>query len=97
MNDHKTTYRRHPGSFRDPSGFVFWGEDGTLYRQVNFYYREHYNYLIASGLYQHLVAEQLLIAHEEVDLHSTASKEAYRVLQPRRVPFVSYPYEWCFS
>lgn len=97
MNIHTTIYKRHPSSFRDSKGFIFFGEEGKLYRQVNFCHREHYDYLISSGLYQNLVAEHLLIAHKEVDLQLAASSEAYRVIQPHQLPFISYPYEWCFS
>ena len=37
-------------SFRDPAGFVYC-QRGDLRRQVNQVYREHYDRLIASGLY----------------------------------------------
>jgi len=43
-----------PGSFRDPNGFRFFCED-SIYRQVNGLYRDHYNHLLKSGLYQSLV------------------------------------------
>ena len=39
------------GSFRDPSGFLF-TSDGALYRQVNERYRESWDALHESGLYQ---------------------------------------------
>ena len=45
-----------PGSFRDPSGVLF-RRNGTLYRQVNNYYRSHYDKLIDSGLYEKLVKD----------------------------------------
>ncbi len=82
-------------SFRDPSGFVFL-HDGVVYRQVNHTYKEHYDRFIESGLYGALVDRGLLIPHEEVSVES-GDAEAYRVLRPERVPFISYPYEWCFS
>ncbi len=86
-----------PGSFRDPSGFVFTRGD-TLYRQVQNGYRREYDALMGSGLYQSLVDGGLLIPHtEEQDAGAAASGGAYRVLRPERVPFVSYPYEWSFS
>ena len=53
------------GSFRDPSGFLFW-QGGALYRQVNVIYREEYDYLMNSGLYEVLVSSGLLLPHEEV-------------------------------
>jgi hypothetical protein len=85
-----------PGSFRDPSGFLFL-EKGSLYRQVNQAYRESYDHLMASGLYEHLADSGLLIRHHEVQLELARTNEAYRVLKPEVVPFISYPYEWCFS
>ena len=47
-------------SFRDPAGFVYRTE-GDLRRQINQVYREHYDQLMTSGLYDELVAERLLI------------------------------------
>jgi hypothetical protein len=84
------------GSFRDPSGFVY-TRDGTLYRQVNQGFREQFEAFIASGLYQELVREGLLVSHEQVGLDLAATGEACAVLRPERLPFVSYPYEWSFG
>lgn len=84
------------GSFRDPAGFVFC-RDGVLYRQVNNIYREQYAHLMHSGLYSALQEEGLLIPHEEVGVGEAAASGACQVLRPQRVPFVSYPCEWCFS
>ena len=83
------------GSFRDPSGFLFLRE-GVLYRQVNPVYQPHYDRLIQSGLYPVLVDAGLLVPHEEVAV-AAAAPGAYKILQPERIPFISYPYEWCFS
>ena len=84
------------GSFRDPSGFLF-EQDGVLYRQVNRVYADDYDLLMSSGLYEDLVAAGLLVRHEEADTALARSADAVRVLRPERVPFISYPYEWCFS
>jgi len=85
------------GSFRDPSGFVF-KQEGVIYRQVNRCYKDDYDFLMSSGLYEHLVSAGLLIPHEEVTGVSSHSPDgAYKVLKPELVPFISYPYEWCFS
>ena len=83
-------------SFRDPSGFVF-EREGVLYRQVNRSYAADYDRLLSSGLYDALVERGLLIAHDEVSAAPTGRGDPYRIIQPRRVPFVSYPYEWCFG
>lgn len=92
----KTGDRRVPGSFRDPSGFLFTRE-GTLYRQVNLAYRDHYDRLQKSGLYDKLVGEGLLVPHQEVKIAPADPGPAYRILEPEPVRFISYPYEWCFS
>lgn len=87
---------RIPGSFRDPSGFLF-RHEGQLYRQVNRVYRESYDRLMSSGLYQELISAGILIRHEECDAGLRQTPEGYRVIRPALVPFISYPYEWCFS
>jgi len=84
------------GSFRDPSGFVFI-QDGSVYRQVNKVYQDDYDHLMNSGLYQALVDAKELIGHESVGSEYFQSDQAYKVLRPQPVPFISYPYEWCFS
>ncbi|MBD0279009.1 MAG: SAM-dependent methyltransferase, partial [Flavisolibacter sp.] len=91
-----TDNKRHPASYRDPSGFVFLHEK-TLYRQVNAVYKEDYLYLMNSGCYQHLSEQGLLIPHKEINENFTHTKEWFRTLQPVYIPFISYPYEWCFS
>ncbi len=85
-----------PGSFRDPSGFIF-THQGTLYRQVQDSYRQEYHLLTSSGLYQDLVDAGLLVPHTEVSLDFAQGTGAHRVLKPERISFISYPYEWSFS
>jgi hypothetical protein len=97
------TIERLGASFRDPSGFLF-TRDGVMYRQVNQVYAPDYARLMDSGLYEKLVKTGLLVPHTESD-PSTASGQglepaapnAYKILRPERVPFISYPYEWSFS
>lgn len=91
-----TNYTRHPSSFKDPSGFVFEAE-GKIYRQVNQYYAAQYRQLMDSGLYSQLVNRQQLITHEEVAENFTNTADWYTTLLPEAVPFISYPYEWCFE
>jgi len=90
------TSRVNSGSFRDPSGFLFW-QDGSLYRQVNTTYRDNYEHLMKSGLYEALTTDGLLIPHEEVDIEFPQPDLASNVIRPELIPFISYPYEWCFS
>jgi len=87
---------KEPGSFRDPSGFVFY-QGGSLYRQINTGYKDHFDHFLRSGLYEKLVRERLLVSHEDVPEITALSPEAYKIIRPERVPFISYPYEWSFS
>ena len=83
------------GSFRDPSGFLY-ERDGVLLRQVDRSFADAYDAVVASGLYRALWAEGLLVHHDEADPELAADPaRAHRVLRPERLPFVSYPYEWC--
>lgn len=83
-------------SFRDPGGFLF-SRAGTLYRQVNRVCAEDYTRLMESGLYEGLVRAGLLIPHIESDQPPAENESAFKIIQPERVPFISYPYEWSFS
>jgi len=87
---------RQPASFRDPSGFLF-RRGGVLYRQVNQCYRQEYDQLMASGLYENLVKRGWLVTHEEVILDEATDDQAYKIIQPASLEFISYPYEWSFS
>ena len=83
-------------SFRDPSGFVFWSKE-NIFRQVNQPYRQDYDFLMSSGLYDTLVEKELLISHQEVDQFPRDQLSFYKIIKPERIAFISYPYEWCFS
>ena len=81
-------------SFRDPSGHVF-VRDGRVLRQVNRPYAIQFERLLSSGLYETLAAAGLLIPHRELPLEPAT--DVYRVLEPERIPFISYPFEWAFA
>jgi len=85
-------------SFRDSSGYVFWSE-GDIYRTVSKSYQEHYDSLISSGLSKELTDKKLLIEFHETASPSDFSGDSdiYKLLKPKKVPFISYPYEWSFS
>lgn len=86
----------HPGSFRDPSGFIF-VEDGRLLRQVNRVYESHYRQFAESGAFDALIEAGLLIPSVEADIGLARTADAALIIEPQRIPFISYPYEWCFS
>lgn len=53
--------------------------------------------LMESGLYEKLSKGGFLIPHQEVDQPAAEPEAAYKIIQPERVPFISYPYEWSFG
>jgi ribosomal protein L11 methylase PrmA len=85
-----------PASFRDPAGFVF-VSDGVLLRQVNLCHKDDYDCLMQSGLYDELSQAGLLISHRERQIAAPDPDQAYKIIEPDRIRFISYPYEWCFS
>jgi ribosomal protein L11 methylase PrmA len=86
----------HPASFRDPSGHIF-VRDEKIYRQVNKSYQKQYDLLLESGLYKNLTDHKLLIPHVDAPQDYAVTDDAYLVIAPETVPFISYPYEWSFS
>lgn len=86
-----------PSSFKDPSGFLFF-YNNELYRQVNNSYKDNYDHLIESGLYEKLVDKKLLLPHEEIENSNISNNaDVYKIIKPQKISFISYPYEWCFS
>ncbi len=91
-----SSIQKDPSSFRDPSGFIF-EKDNIIYRQVNLCFKEHFDFFINSGCYKNLVHKKLLISHENVNENYTGSDGWYATLEPEKIPFISYPYEWSFD
>ena len=86
----------NPGSFRDPNGYIF-EEDGQVYRLIKKDYKDNYNYLISSNLYNILLDSELLIRHEVVDAKNNLESDDYIIIKPDLISFISYPYECSFS
>ncbi len=84
----------HPASFRDKDGFVI-EKNGIFFRVIANNYQQNYHQLMQSGLYDKLVSDNQLIAHQEVD--DFTGGENFKVIEPLQIPFISYPYEWSFS
>lgn len=78
-------------SFRDPSGYIYY-EGDKVFRKINKCYIDTYDFFMSSGLYDRLVEDNLIIKHNEIKRDSDSI-----VLEVERIPFISYPYEWCFD
>lgn len=90
--------KAHPGSFRDPAGFIF-THNNTLYRQVNKTGQTDFDLAEKSGLYGALIKKGLLTAHKTAAALKGLPKDPnrYKIIKPQVVPFISYPYEWTFD
>jgi hypothetical protein len=87
---------RVPASFRDPAGYIVI-DGGLCKRVVTSHGRDDYELLMSSGLYSELVKAGLLISHREEDKDVIVAPDVYKLLRPRQLEFISYPYEWSFS
>ncbi len=92
--------QREFGSFRDPSGFLFWrGEE--IYRFVDRQYARSFENALTSGLYKSAVDAQLLLSFETLDpaqIDIPFPKEnCLAILKPKQIPMITYPYEWSFA
>src|SRR6186997_2035740 len=81
----------HPLSFLDKAGRLFtW--NGKLYRGINPSQEARIDHLFSSGLIPRLVERGLFVATERAPFRT----EKYAlVVHHQRIPFVSYPDEWC--
>jgi hypothetical protein len=91
---------REFGSFRDPSGHLFW-HGGEIYRFVGHGYALPFASAQTSGLYRSAVASNLLLDFETLDparVHLPCPREnCLAILKPKQIPMVTYPYEWSFA
>ena len=82
---------RHPSSFRDPSGYIF-NDEGTIKRRISPNYFKQYKALKNQNIYSKLFDLGLLIEHDEL-----SESDSEIIILPKQIPFVTYPYEWCFN
>jgi hypothetical protein len=85
-----------PASFRDPYGYVF-RRDGILYRAIQPEAAADWAEFGKRGLAAALTRDGLLVDHADVSTDLAPTPGAARVIQPREIAVISYPYEWAFS
>ena len=88
---------RDPGSFRDPSGTVLVLAD-RVFRTVMPFAATDYEATRRTGILEELAAAGLVVAERAVgkEVLGAAGEDASYVLEHPKLPFISYPYEWCF-
>jgi len=85
--------KANTASFRDPNGFIF-QQDGDIFRYISPLYKEKYFSFTESGFYEKLFQKNYLIHHE---LLTSDFADGSLIIKPKKIPFISYPYEWSFS
>ena len=88
-----------PGSFRDRNGRVLY-HDGKVYRLLSRRSLADWQELSRSRFYSELVQEGHIVETRRVDFSVLPDFDAggwAALLEHKRVPFVSYPYEWSFE
>ncbi len=92
--------RLEPGSFRDRDSRVFYGPDG-VFRGLSEEGLAQWRRLAASKFFAKEHGAGRIVATEEVEASAApvAGLELAwaGLLRHERIPFVSYPYEWCFG
>ncbi|MBR7140263.1 MAG: SAM-dependent methyltransferase, partial [Lentisphaeria bacterium] len=78
-----------PGSFRDPSGFVF-QKSGQFCRRILPAGEKDFSFFLGSGLCRRLLDSGKIVPFTFAD-----GDENTLLLE--KLPFISYPYEWSFS
>src|SRR5690606_42047507 len=87
--------RIESGSFRDNSGFVFY-DKGEIFRAVSLNYKENYDLLNSSKLYDKLVNDNYIIPHSDIEKNDLPAG-VYKIIKPDRFDFISFPFECFFS
>ncbi len=93
------TVTRDPGSFRDPAGYVLHYGD-AVYRSLDREAFERLRAFLADPAYQRLSGNGDLLpvavanAGECEELARLERRDGRCYVRQRRVPFISYPYEW---
>lgn len=88
------------GSFRDRNGRVFYFEN-SVYRALSQQALAEWNALQRTTFFPRFVAEGKLVRTEQVEASSFAlsamNNRWSAILKHESIPFISYPYEWCFG
>jgi hypothetical protein len=82
-----------PSSFRDPAGYIFLDEKQRLHRMITPSGVDDFLLTKNSGLLAALHSEGLLVAHKE----RAEERSGSIILTPRKIPYITYPFEWSFT
>ncbi len=87
------------GSFRDPSGRVFYYKNNVL-REIFSSGLNKFNFLKKNNLLNELIKKNFIVQTEEVkseEILKLKSKDESIIVEHEKLEFISYPYEWTFN
>ena len=88
------------GSFRDREGRVFYRSD-RVFRALSKTAQADWEALAATNFFQRASEDGRIIRTGPADLDSKVLENLGRhwtaAIEHERLPFISYPYEWCFA
>jgi len=87
-----------PGSFRDPSGRVFY-KNNRVFRSLSSNGVKRFEFLKKNNLLEDLIKKEYLINSKEhlEDINTLQLNNKYKILEHEKISFISYPYEWTFT
>jgi SAM-dependent methyltransferase len=89
-----------PGSFRDRTSRVFY-HAGGVFRALDSHAYQEWRKLSSTAFFRRFMSEGKLIHTEQVETpvgSALASDARWKIaLKHQTIPFISYPYEWCFG
>jgi len=89
-----------PGSYRDREGRVFF-RDGRVFRALSPTALADWNALSGTAFFQRAMAAGQVITTAPAEVSdeelATLSHRWVAALEHERIPFITYPYEWCFG
>ena len=96
----RTEVQPEPGSFRDREGRVFYRE-GRIYRALSARASADWQALEATSFFETAIRRGQIVPTQPADLPpedlTQPTENWVAVLEHERLPFISYPYEWCFG
>jgi ribosomal protein L11 methylase PrmA len=85
------------GSFRDPAGKIYY-ENNRIFRKLTAIGIERFLKLKASNIISKSIQKGFLIETKEVENeHNKKEDNRELILEHKKIPYISYPYEWSFS
>jgi precorrin-6B methylase 2 len=82
-------------SYKDSAARVVL-QEGVYYRYIFNEYKQEYDALMQSGLYEALIAKGYLIPHAELEYEGNETS-IYKQLLPEQIHFQSYPFCWSYT